>query len=63
MKGDCIICKVPDVEVFYLQLYTIGSEGTEVCLPCRIALTNVAKGMMEIGQRAYMLGYKQGAKK
>ena len=60
MKGDCTICKERDCEVIYLQLYTTGSEGTQVCTACGIALSEVAKRMIASCQRAYMSGYKQG---
>jgi hypothetical protein len=41
-----------------LTLYVIGSEGIEVCLPCRIILTNVAKGIMESAGRVKKNTYK-----
>ena len=62
MIGDCTICKERDCEVTYLELYTIGSEGTHACQACRIALTVMAQRMMQSCQQAFMSGYKEGRK-
>jgi hypothetical protein len=58
-KGICTICK-DETEVTHLELYTIGSEGTWVCLSCRIALGEVAKRMMHACTMSFKAGYKQG---
>ena len=61
MDGTCTICK-DEGEVTHLELYTIGSEGTYVCLACRIALAEVAKRMMHACTVAFKAGYKQRKK-
>jgi len=43
----CTICDRPEKELTHLELYIIGCEGIDVCLSCRIFLTNVARGLME----------------
>ena len=42
---ECTICKSSH-EVDNLAIYTIGSEGTNLCLECRIIVSNMLKGMM-----------------
>ena len=50
-QGECYICGV-DQAVFFVALYTIGSEGTWVCLSCRNLLTEFARKLHEFRYRA-----------
>ena len=59
MVGTCTICK-SEGEVIHLELYTIGSEGTLVCLSCQIALGDAAKRMMSACANSFKLGYVAG---
>jgi hypothetical protein len=52
--GKCLTCRDNDVELEWLPLYIIGSEGAWICLPCKLILTEVAKGMMMASSRAAM---------
>lgn len=58
MQG-CDLCggECKKDEAKWLPLYVIGSEGVTVCLPCRIALTEVAKGIRSASFRARKQGY------
>lgn len=60
-KGECTLCG-DEHEVFYLDLYVIGSEGIWICLSCRIILTNVARGIRSTAgrvKRDAMLEYRR----
>ena len=56
---DCYICGSEN-EVENLSLYTHGSEGTDLCLSCRIMLTNVINGCVSIAATAKKAGFKIG---
>lgn len=56
---SCTLCNNNEDETVHLPLYVIGSEGIEVCLHCRIILSNVAKGIMQTSGRVKMQIYKQ----
>ena len=58
MEGICKICGEESKEIVWLQLYTIGSEGTDVCLNCRMALTRVANDMRSLANRSRLRGMK-----
>ena len=51
MKERCTLCSCESEDLTHLTLYVIGSEGINVCLPCRIFLSNCAKGIMESAGR------------
>jgi len=57
----CSICRDKvgkDGEMIYLSLYCSGSEGIDVCLSCRIALTEYARSMMRIAGKCFFNGYR-----
>lgn len=56
--STCTLCGCNVEETTHLSLYVIGSEGIETCLPCRIILTNLAKGIMESAGRVKMNAFK-----
>jgi len=56
--NKCSICGSEVEDVTHLPLYVIGSEGIVVCLPCRIALSKVAEGMMNAATRSKMQAYR-----
>ena len=62
---ECTLCDDNTADLTHLPLYVIGSEGIEVCLQCRIILTNVAKGIMETSTKVKMQTIKKynGGKK
>lgn len=44
-------CRVCDVDtgregLTHLSLYVAGSEGVDVCLHCRVSITDYVRGMM-----------------
>lgn len=48
---ECDICGSTS-EVHHLPIYANGSEGVEVCISCRIVLTEVVRGMTRACVRA-----------
>lgn len=56
-KGTCKICGCDSPETLDLPLYTVGSEGTPACLQCRLALTDMARAMMQVAAKARKQGY------
>ena len=53
---NCSICNSDD-HVSHLDLYIIGSEGVYVCLPCRIVLSDLVRGMMQVATKSRKYGY------
>ena len=45
MKENCSLCECEDDDASHLDLYVVGSEGIYVCLQCRLALTQCARGI------------------
>ena len=45
MVCNCTICGT-EAETTHLELYVIGSEGTELCISCRIMLSKIVQGIM-----------------
>ncbi|MHA2086560.1 MAG: hypothetical protein ACXABD_22700 [Candidatus Thorarchaeota archaeon] len=52
-KQDCTICSVPhwNDELEFLPIYTIGSEGTWICHPCKMAVTQFCRALMSASGR------------
>ena len=45
---NCLVCD-SDKEVTKLgTIYTIGSEGTDLCLNCRIRVSKYVRGLMDL---------------
>jgi len=57
MNETCSICGCKTHETTHLSLYVFGSEGINVCLTCRIALTKLAQGLSEVASKARKDGY------
>lgn len=53
----CTLCRASSDDVKHLPLYVIGSEGCEACLTCRLVLTGVASGLMQVAAKARRNGY------
>ncbi len=48
---NCLVCN-SEKEVKNLGcIYTIGSEGTDLCLDCRIMIAELLRKMMDIKRR------------
>jgi len=58
----CDLCLSSSEEIKHLPLYTHGSEGINVCLQCRIILTEVARGLRSVSGKARMRAYKDAKK-
>jgi hypothetical protein len=57
----CLICG-SDKEVTHLStIYTIGSEGTDLCIDCRIAVSDYIRRMMAMKYRIEQLLRKEWA--
>ena len=50
----CTICQIEAKKLTPLSIYIIGSEGTDVCDTCRMALTEVARRMRNVAMSARM---------
>jgi hypothetical protein len=57
----CYICQGKE-EVINFPFYTHGSEGTNLCLTCRVVLTGLIRNMAGMAYRGKLLGYKLGKK-
>ena len=55
----CDLCLQPGDEITHLDLYVIGSEGINVCLSCRLILSNVASGIRSTSAKVKLNYYKQ----
>ncbi len=56
-KETCRICSQESKELFHLDLYVFGSEGINVCLECRISITEYVRGMVSACIRSRKVGY------
>ena len=54
---SCSLCGADSPETIYLPLFVLGSEGIEVCLPCRIALTATANAIRVAANTGRKAGY------
>jgi len=54
---QCTICQKWD-DCKYLDLYTIGSEGTQVCHSCELALVEFAQTLIRIATKSRKIGYQ-----
>lgn len=52
----CDICGTKSNETLHLPLYVMGSEGVEACLPCRMILTELVRGL----RRSCAIAFKEG---
>lgn len=61
----CTLCgtEVRAKDITHLDLYCIGSEGIEVCLACRMVLTDAARGLMGAAGRGRREGHRKAAGK
>jgi len=48
----CDICKQAN-ETVYLPIYTSGSEGTYLCIECRILLANYINSLKRIRNKGF----------
>jgi len=54
----CTICQESYEKTKPLDLYTIGSEGTNVCLDCELLIVEYIRGLRVIAAKSRKLGYK-----
>jgi hypothetical protein len=47
-------------DLTYLALYVVGSEGSHVCLECRMLLTEHVRALKSVVTKSKMLGVKIG---
>lgn len=59
--GTCRICG-GNGPVRCLDIFTIGSEGTDVCHDCEMAVVEFVRQMMRTASKARMEGYKAARK-
>jgi hypothetical protein len=52
-KQPCTLCSLEywNDELEFLPIYTIGSEGTYVCEPCKMAITEFCRSLMSASSR------------
>ena len=53
----CLICN-EEKETRNINLFTIGSEGTECCNDCSLLLTEIARNLMRYFQKKEMAKFK-----
>lgn len=58
---ECSICR-DTKEVIHLSIYSMGSEGTNVCLSCRIKITEFIRALMSLRTKGYLQGIKDATK-
>lgn len=56
--GICYACK-KDKPVRWKNLYTTGSEGTDLCMPCEMILVNLLRKMANEATIARVKAIKQ----
>ena len=56
---SCRVCgaETKTEDITHLKIYVTGSEGVDVCLICRMTLTEVLRGMMAANLRGRKQGY------
>ena len=56
---SCRVCgtETKAKDLTHLKIYVTGSEGVDVCLICRMTLTEVLRGMMAANLRGRKQGY------
>ena len=59
--GVCYACK-KKTQVRWKNLYTIGSEGTWLCMPCEMILVNLLRSMAREATITRVKGIKQSKK-
>ncbi len=55
----CTLCGSKTDETTHLSLYVCGSEGVEICLPCRMLLTDIARSIKNTASSSYLRGIKE----
>jgi len=55
--GRCQVCGDMN-DLKHLSLYVIGSEGLDICPSCEVVLVNMVRGLIEVGKRCRLGGYK-----
>lgn len=45
---ECTVCKSEQETIHFDHLYTIGSEGTILCLDCRIHISKFLQSLMAV---------------
>lgn len=58
--GSCSICgdETELGELTHLRIYVTGSEGIEVCLTCRMKITEFVKTLREMTAKGILKGVK-----
>ena len=56
--NNCRICNQSSDELTHLSLYVFGSEGIDVCLNCRIAITEFVRQLCSVVSIAKKESYK-----
>ena len=57
-SGVCYACR-KHTQVRWKNLYTIGSEGTNLCMPCEMILVNLLRNMAREAHLARVRAIKQ----
>ena len=59
----CTLCgeeSNEDLTVRNINLYVVGSEGTNLCFSCEMIIVELFRKMMSLKSRVYIRGYKNG---
>jgi hypothetical protein len=56
--GVCYACR-KETQVRWKNLYTIGSEGTDLCMPCEMVLVNLLRTMAREATVKHIQSIKQ----
>lgn len=59
--GTCYACQ-EEKPVRWKNLYTIGSEGTDLCMPCELVIVNLLRDMARETTLKRVRGIKQAKK-
>lgn len=58
---ECSICrqnKDDDNTIKHLDLYTVGSEGTNVCFTCEMLIVEFIRGLKSVAGSSFLRGFK-----
>jgi len=56
-----MVCHRDNVEIEHLPIYVIGSEGLNVCHPCKMLITDFVRGLISLYGR-FSLAARKAAK-
>lgn len=54
----CTVCHSRKESLKYFDLYTVGSEGTNLCMDCETAVIGHIRDMIKLATKSRTFGYR-----